>query len=180
MRPVVLADLLKAEVESHFPEIRRPARYVLIDPSLQELQEWEEQALSSSLLSVDCETYNGTITCLGFANSRSDAIVVPFFDRRKPTGSYWSLDEELLVRKTLNRVLSSRVPKVFQNGLYDIQYLLREGYSPRNMLHDTMIRQHALYPEMPKSLAFLGSIHTNDVAWKLLRPRGTEVLKRED
>ena len=180
MRPIVLADILKAEVESHFPEIKRPTRYVLINPSLSDVQSWEESALSSELLSVDCETYSGTITCLGFANSRSNAIVVPFFDRRQSTGSYWSLDEELIVRKILNRVLSSTVPKVFQNGLYDIQYLLREGYRIRNAAHDTMIRQHALYPEMPKSLAFLGSIHCNDVAWKLLRPRGTEVLKRED
>jgi DNA polymerase len=180
MRPVVLADLLKAEVESHFPEIRRPQRYVFIDPSLEDVQAWEETALSASLLSLDCETYSGTITCLGFAVSKHEAFVIPFFDRRKPSGSYWNLDEELLVRKTIDRVLSSKVPKVFQNGMFDLQYLMREGYNPRNITHDTMIRQHALYPEMPKSLAFLGSIHTNDIAWKLLRPRGTEVIKRED
>jgi uracil-DNA glycosylase len=180
MRPVLLADLLKAEVESHFPEIRRPQRHVFIDPSLKEVQDWEEEALSSALLSVDTETYGGTITCIGFANSPYSAIVIPFFDRRKPTGSYWSLDEELEVRKIIHRVLASPVSKVLQNGLYDIQYLLREGYRPRNIAHDTMIRQHALYPEMPKNLAFLGSIHTNDIAWKLLRPRGEEALKRED
>jgi DNA polymerase I-like protein with 3'-5' exonuclease and polymerase domains len=144
------------------------------------VQKWEEVALSSSLLSVDCETYNGTITCLGFAHSPFEAIVIPFFDRRKPTGSYWSFDEELEVRKIANRVLNSSVPKVLQNGLYDVQYLLREGYRPRSIAHDTMIRQHALYPEMPKTLAFLGSIHCNEIAWKLLRPRGEEVLKRED
>lgn len=177
---IVVQDLKKAAIECQFPEIRRPERYVVIDPTLAEVYAWREVALASRLLAVDSETRGGTITCLGFASSKSDAFVVPFFDARKPGGSYWGREEEIQVRQIINSVLASPVPKLFQNGLYDMQYLLREGYKLCNCQHDTMILQHALYPEMPKSLAFLGSIHTNDQAWKLLRPRGEEALKRED
>jgi hypothetical protein len=44
-----------------------------------------------------------------------------------------------------------------------------------------MILHHSMYPEMPKSLAFLGSIYTNEVAWKKMRDRhGAAETKREE
>jgi hypothetical protein len=54
---------------------------------------------------------------------------------------------------------------------------MKVGLFPHNYVEDTMLIQHALYPELPKSLGFLGSIHTNDVAWKELRPRGKEATQ---
>ena len=184
-RPIILADVTKARAESEFPEIHRPKRFILIDPTLEEVVSWSEEALNARLLSIDCETKKGTITELGFAYSHTEAIVIPFFDRRKYLppylGSYWLREEEIIVRKVIGRVLSSPIPKLFQNGLYDLQYLRREGYRKiRSCIEDSMILQHSLYPEMPKSLGFLGSIHTNDIAWKNLRPREDEELKRDD
>lgn len=177
-RPIVIADLMKARLEAEFPEIRRPERHVVVNPSLQDVQGWKPRLLGADMLAIDTETKGGTITELGFAISRSSALVIPFFDARVPGGSYWSRAEEIQVRKICYSVLSSPVPKVFQNGMYDIQYFVKEGYKICNALHDTMILQHALYPGMPKSLGFLGSIHCNEMAWKLLRTK--ETLKRED
>jgi hypothetical protein len=43
---------------------------------------------------------------------------------------------------------------------------------------DTMLLHHALQPELDKGLAFLGSIYTNEAAWKFQRKNAT--AKRED
>lgn len=192
VRAIILMDLFKAKVEMEFPEIRRPQRRVLIDPTLEDVVKWLRGTHNASHLSVrvaaDSETRGGSITCLGFARDKTEAIVIPFFDARvthpKPggtIGSYWTKRDEIIVRQEVNRILgASHICKITQNGLYDIQYLLAEGYKLCNMAEDTMILHHALYPELPKSLDFLGSIYANEMAWKLLRPRGEEVLKRED
>jgi hypothetical protein len=42
-----------------------------------------------------------------------------------------------------------------------------------------MLLAHAMQPEMEKSLGFLGSIYTDEPAWKFMGRRG-ETLKAED
>jgi len=189
VRPIIVADLMKAKLEMEFPEVRRPRREILIDPTIEEVEEWRDLLLAAPLIACDIETRSRSITCVGFAISPSRAIVIPFFDARKlvfdpklglSPGSYWTRQGEVRARRAINDVLSSDVPKLFQNGMFDVQHLLSEGYKLRNIRHDTMILHHALYPEMRKDLGFLGSIYTNESAWKLLRARGDEQLKRED
>lgn len=184
-RTIVLTDLLKAKRESEFPAVIRPERKVYYDPTLADLAEIEDILLGATLLGVDIETKRNTITCIGFAPDRHRAYVIPFWDLRKTAGagagSYWDTPEdEVAAWNMVERVLSSNIPKVFQNGLYDIQYLLRAGIRLRNCREDTMILHHAKYPELQKSLGFLGSIYTNEASWKLLRPRGEDTLKRDD
>lgn len=180
-RPIVVADLIKAERESHFAEVRRPERKVYYDPEFRDLQEIEDVLTSAHVLGTDIETKNRTITCIGFAPDQYSAYVIPFYDPRRPSGSYWhSVEEEVEAWNMVERVLASSVPKVFQNGLYDIQYILRMGLKLRGCEHDTMILHHAMYPELQKSLGFLGSIYTNEASWKLMRPRGDDSNKRED
>jgi uracil-DNA glycosylase len=183
IRPIVLQDLIKAERESHFAEIRRPERRVYYDPEYNDLAFYRQEILhtGSHLIGADIETKNRTITCISFAPSRAASFVIPFWDPAKPSGSYWpTLAIELEWWNFVQEVLSSSIPKVWQNGLYDLQYLLRMGISVRNSAHDTMILHHAMYPELQKSLGFLGSIYTNESSWKLLRPRGEDSNKRED
>lgn len=180
-RVLVVSDLLKAEREAKFPEVRRPERKIYYDPTMADLQDWARELSKASLLGTDIETKLRTITCLGFAPSRSEAFVVPFLDNRTTSGSYWhTLDEEVEAWNLVEEILASPARKVFQNGLYDIQYLLRMGLRLRNVSDDTMILHHSMYPELQKGLGFLGSIYTNEASWKLLRPRGEDSNKRED
>jgi len=167
-RPIVLVDLMKAKREAGFAEIRRPRREVLVEPTLLDIYGWFERP--AEIYAVDIETKSRQIEMIGFARSRGDALVVPFVDQTKPGQSYWpSLYEELLARQAAYAALASPVPKLFQNGLYDLQYLAREGCYPRNCLHDTMLLHHSLYPELQKGLGFLGSVYSNEQSWKLLR-----------
>lgn len=169
-RPIVLADLMKTKHEQGFPEIRRPARKVLINPTIAELEIFEKSLDESTILSVDIETAAKQITCLGFATSKAEAVVIPFWGAGPEAPHYWSTaSEEAAAWRLVRRLLSRPNPKLFQNGVYDLQYLSRMGFTVRNCQHDTMLLHHSLFPELPKGLGFLGSIYSNEAAWKLMR-----------
>lgn len=168
-RPIVLADLMKAQRERSFPEIIRPERTVLISPTLAEIWAWVKETLARPprWLSCDIETGQRRIEMVGFSRSRSDSIVIPFAN---PDGSsYWpEASQEVEAWNAVRTLLESPIPKLGQNFLYDLQYLTRMGIRPWNCADDTMLLSHALYPEMPKGLGFLGSIHTGEASWKLM------------
>ena len=173
-RVICVADFIKARREAEFADIRRPCREVWIEPSLDDLLEFERRYLSNHVLeSIDVETALGQITCIGFAPNKEIAISVPFWDSRKPDWNYWSTEaEELAAWNWVAARCGSSVEKLFQNGLYDLQYIWRaHGIRVRNFSHDTMLMHHALQPELEKGLGFLGSIYTDEASWKVMRPR---------
>lgn len=185
-RPIVVADLLKAKRERNFPELRRPERLVLVNPSRDELRPAFDRVLDeasrSGLLSVDIETAGRMITCIGFAGSPNFAFVLPFVAGDKPGGHYWtSPEDELYAWQLCKDVLENcPTPKLGQNFLYDLQYLARFGIQPLDCLEDTMLLHHALFPELQKSLGFLGSIYTSEPAWKIMRKRKSDTEKRDE
>jgi uracil-DNA glycosylase len=182
-RPITVADIIKAAREAERPELIRPERLVLINPSMFDLVNWRDWILKNppELLSVDIETQWKAIKCIGFAWSPSAAITIPFLDQSKPHCHYWTTKEEeksawLVVRD----VLESNIPKLFQNGMYDLQYIFRWGIKTRNAAHDTMLLHHSLYPEMRKGLGFLGSIYSNEAAWKMMGRPKADTVKRDE
>lgn len=183
-RHVTVLDLQKARRESEYPDIRRPIRTVYTEPLLSELVWFEERFIRpAKRLSVDIETKGERITCIGFAPSIDVALVVPFEDIRRPKGAYWPNEvDEIEAWQWVKHVLDLPIEKVFQNGLYDMHRLWRTyGISTRNAEHDTMLLSHALQPESPKGLAYLGSVYTNEASWKLnIRLKHKDTIKRED
>jgi len=181
LRPIVKADLLKALRESTFPEIRRPHRQVLVNPTLDEIRWWiETEGRLANYISVDIETGAGQIKCIGFAARTDFSMVVPFVNLRANGGNYWdSLDDERIAWALVKEIMQLPAPKLFQNGMYDLQYILRMGIVPRNCGEDTMLMHHSLFPELQKGLGFLGSIYTQEPAWKLMRGQ-SDVNKRDE
>lgn len=181
-RHVAVLDLIKAKAESGFPEIRRPVRTIWTEPSFGDLETfYERYIVKAESLAFDIETAAGQITCIGFAPSINLALVIPFQDLRKG-GNYWpTLADELKAWRFVERVLALPMPKIAQNGLYDIQYLwMKYHIAVTNFSQDTMLLHHALHPESEKGLGFLGSVYTNEVSWKDMRARGEKTIKRED
>lgn len=173
------ADLLKVRHEAEFPDLRLRRRALYLEPTAADLLAWRERLLRAEALAVDCETKAGQITCVGFSPSATEAYVIPFWDRRKPGYHYWqTAADERLAWQVCRDILTSPIPKILQNGLYDLQYFLRYQWPMRRFLHDTMIKHHSLYPGLPKGLDVLGSLYANERAWKKYRPRGGEE-KRE-
>lgn len=180
-RVVVIADLIKALRESAFPDIRRPEREVIVAPSLADIAQWTQRP--ASLYAVDIETFHGQISMIGFARSRSDALVVPFIKHngRAYGTSYWpSLQEEFTAWTYVKLLLERPVPKLFQNGMYDLQYIARLGIRPKACLEDTMLMHHSRYPELQKGLGFMGSVYTSEASWKLMRHANADTEKRDE
>lgn len=182
-RPIAVGDFQKAK--RYLEEgSTRLSRQLHLEPTLQDIRDFCDEWIFDNrppLLSFDIETAGETITCIGFATSTGRAITIPFYDQRKPDRNYWaSAQEELAALRIVHRVLASDIPKLGQNGLYDIQYCIRYMLPVRNYLHDTMIRHHSLYPEMEKGLGFMATLYTDEAPWKLLRNRNRDNFKIDD
>lgn len=177
LRPVAVMDLAKAAREAEFPEVRRPKREIWIEPTLEDIDEFDSRYMQgSSLISVDIETAGNQITCIGFAPSPTIGLVVPFYDPRKRSRSYWpDKRTERAAWDRIRNILERPQPgKAFQNGLYDLAFIWRSvGIATRGATHDTMLLHHALQPESLKGLGFLGSAYTDEGPWKTERKSTT-------
>lgn len=178
-----MADLMKANRESATPALERLGRQILISPSIEECESWTRETLSRppALLACDIETTKGQISSIAFARSPTDVLVAPFITSA-PVQSYWPAQqlEERAWICCKGLLEDSEIKKVFQNGLYDLQFLNRIGISPRACLHDTMLLHHSLFPELQKGLGFLGSIYSNESSWKLMRREKPDSEKRDE
>lgn len=180
LRTICVTDFMKAKRQSLFSEILRPSRKLQINVTLDDIRRWVREVLpSASILSVDVETRMGQITEISFSETDDKALVVPFIKGFKE--NYFSFSDEVEALRLVREILDHPVPKLFQNGLYDIQYIWRTWRAPpRHSEHDTMLLHHAMYPEMAKGLGFLGSVYTDEPAWKLMRRNKDTSQKRDD
>lgn len=178
---VVVGDFVKAHTQALMgPKVVHPTRRLLLEPTIEDIRGYMPRLLASDLLSCDIETGWGQITCIGFAPDVENAICIPFLDKRTPTRNYWATpQEEVEAWKLVREVLASPTPKLGQNfGQYDAFWLLDKLHiAPRNFLHDTRLLHHALYPELPKSLEFMGASYGTQGAWKNW---GRKKEKRDD
>jgi uracil-DNA glycosylase len=195
LRPIVIADLIKAERESRFPELIRPKREIWIEPTLVDLDTFEHDYIRrGDSLSVDIETVGDQITCVGFAPSVDRAIVVPFHNPVARDGNYWpSHADELKAWEFVRRWCYMTVPPAHRTRWFDLPYLRGVGQNFLYDMHrlwrsmgiiahnedDTMLLHHSLQPEMEKGLGFLATIYTEELPWKFMRPKH-ETLKKED
>jgi uracil-DNA glycosylase len=191
LRPIVLTDLEKVAREAEYRDVQRIERWLTVEPTLDEIEEWLDRP--ADFYAVDIENpsakvpgaakpiyLHGQIAMIGFARAHNDAMVIPFFDERRPGGNFWSCAaDEMRAWRLVDRALKSPVPKIFQNGVFDLTHLLRQGFRPRACMGDTMLLHHALYPEMLKGLGFLGSIYSDEIAWKTMSGKGNN-LKRDE
>lgn len=176
-RPIVITDFKKALAEAEFKEIRRPERELIVSPSLEDISKWMQANANAELISCDIETTRGQISMIGFATSARRALVIPFI--KDDFSSYWpEFMMEAAAWRMVREILLWPGAKLFQNGMYDLQYIWKMGFRVTNARHDTMLLHHSLYPEVQKGLGFLGSIYTQEPAWKLMRRE--ETTKRDE
>lgn len=170
LRPIVLSDMAKALRESASPTLTRPAREIWINPTLDDLSTFHRKYIADAdQLSIDIETASDQITCIGFAPSPAVALVVPFTCHNSTGNNYWATQADELAAWNWVR-LWCEWPAVFQNGLYDVQFLWRRyGIAVPQMQDDTMLLHHAMQPEMNKGLGFLATIYSDESSWKFMR-----------
>ena len=109
----------------------------------------------SSYLAFDIETYLGIPTCISFCFDGSESISIPLFT------TDINYADAILLTSGVAKLLASSIPKIGQNVKYDWTILERFGYRINNIMADTMLASHTIYPELPKGLDFLTSVYTD-------------------
>lgn len=187
LRPVAWADLRKAH--RWLNGVLEPPldRCIYINPTEEELNLCYERFTKNptQLLGVDIETAPGCdqITTVAIA-SPTLGVCIPVWDRYTlPTlcNVYGSASGEAAGWSWVRRFLELPNPKVTQNGLYDMQYLLDTlDLRIRNLVHDTAILQNAMQPELPKALGTLASLYLNEPLWKNMRESTKDEVKADE
>lgn len=173
-RAAVVADLRRAARHLSTREYQPPAWKFIVRPSFDQaistldmLAKRLEAADQGLWLDLDLETRAGHIACCGISWSRTEAICIPFMCVENREG-YWSVDEEAHLIWRLYKLLTHpRVSVRWQNGLYDAQYIHRWWHFVPRGAQDTMISQHSIFSDQPKSLAYQASVYADwYVYWK--------------
>lgn len=155
LRYYITADLRKAKIESSQPEIIRPDRRIVVPTTLSECLEWLDYINEQPAYACDIEVVNFEVSAIGFATSPQLAVSIPFYHE------HWTEDEELVLWNAVAKILENpKIRKLFQNGIFDIQFLFtRCGIRVADPIEDSMIAHSVMYPEMLKGLGFLGSMY---------------------
>lgn len=162
LRYLISGDLKKALAESNTPEIIRPERTLIYKFTFNEVLEWLEALNRVPRLAFDIEVINYEVSCISLASSSKLAISIPLYNA-------WTEEQEVQVWRGIQTVLENPdIEKIVQNGIFDIHFLYaRCGIEVRGRIHDLMIKHHLVYPDMKKSLAFLGSCYAGAQSyWK--------------
>ena len=117
----------------------------------------------SVLIGEDIETFREplSIRCIGYTGLQlSPAGELETYSFVLPLDDEWKLH-------AMRELNSIPVPKVFQNGKYDVNYLMAYNSPPSHWFWDTANMMHSWYCELPKDLAFLQAFFVrNAIYWK--------------
>lgn len=161
-RYYIAADLKKAAIEAETPELRRPEREIVWPDTYDNAMEWLDYFASCASLSIDIEVINYEVSCIGFSDSPERGFSLPMYHSPEPK---WTVEEEARIWRRVAQILGDEnIIKVFQNGIFDVHFLMvRCGIHTRpltpEMYHDTMLGHSVMFPEFLKGLGFLGSLY---------------------
>jgi len=172
-RPLAVRDLQRCVALSQTPEFPQVDYDFIIHPDYPEALRLLRSVIvrlnttkTKLPISVDIETINRHIACIGFALTSRSAFCIPFMD--KTGASFYTLEEEAeVVWLTRTILLHPMTDLVGQNHAYDIQHYVRSwGFRPR-IGFDTMLANHICFPGTPKDLGMLASLYCEHyVYWK--------------
>lgn len=118
---------------------------------------------SSILIGLDIETFKNplSIRCIGYTGLRINST------GELDTYSYVIPLTDLAALEWARKINAIAVPKVTQNGKYDLSYLARYDAVPTEWFYDTATMMHAWYCELPKDLAALQAFFVREAFyWK--------------
>lgn len=166
-RYLIINDMRKVELERHDSRLDLPKRNIQLQPTIADIGHFIYKCQNEGRIATDLECLNGQVYCFSMAWSPFDIMVVPFVDNiGRP---YWDeQDEEWIWRQYGGIMSDEKVMKINQNIVgFDAPFLFRFcNVHTKGPIGDTMIAQHVVYPEFPKGLDFIASIHTREPYWK--------------
>lgn len=162
-RYIIRRDFARVKKEAKFVDVNHPIYDFELNPTFAQGIAWLEAIIKlKDPISVDVEVARRQVSRCCFAWSGKLAISIPYGDGN------WTLEQEAeLWLKTAQVLEDPDIPKIFQNGLFDMWMLFHiHDILVQGHIDDTMVGNHIVYPDFPKSLAFLTSIYTNQPYYK--------------
>ncbi len=155
--PTFDVDWQRIKSDSDFRDLRLPEREFIIDPRGTELDGWVERIIQNGIASADIESikYTNHILCYGFATDPQTCVCIV---------NHSSHDFEF--KQAVARILSSGIKLIYHNGTFDQIISENNGYKIKNYFWDTMVGQHSMYSELPRSLAYITSTETREPYYK--------------
>lgn len=180
-KPVAKFDLRRAAIESGHPELRRPPKFVFLDPRGDERRAWVQWLVSEPgtlsppfvwnrhlgdgtrqgpirlpsdpFLSADIEYPGNKLVCCGLTRHADIGITLSIYNE--------------VDKRELSDILQRPISQCWQNGMFDASILhwhyLIDCYP--NIKHDTFLMMHTVYTEMPRDLGFIASFNDNPPPW---------------
>ena len=181
LRYHIASDCKKIARESLRREIVLPVRTLLINPLFSEVISYLKDIKENKkeiAIDIECPVPKpvkdkttgvtkiyGTkgVTCISFATAPDYCMSIPF------NNYVWTETQEIEIWDIISYILfSEEIRKKYQNGAcFDIIYqFMVHSLITRGAISDTLIKTNILYPEFPKSLAFLTSTRTDEPYYK--------------
>ena len=127
-------------------------------------------------LAFDIETRGNNLTCMGFAWSEEDALIIPL---TKGIGNYWRVGEEAEIWRVVASILEDpQIEIICHNAYFECTMLARcHGVILENVF-DTMVAHHEIAPEMDKGLDDIVRLYTDRPYYKDMKgwKKGDEEL----
>lgn len=146
--PLGIWDFVRIKQEAESPDIVLPKADFIINPTEDQINEAVERLLAGDHITADTEWFAPEdLAYIGFTNSKDWAICIPA--------------TSMPAYRAYKKLLSSDIPKTWQNAMFDAVALDRIGIPVKNVEHDSMIAWHSCWADIrEKGLNTIGSILT--------------------
>jgi|HubBroStandDraft_2_1064218.scaffolds.fasta_scaffold03149_9 uracil-DNA glycosylase family 4 len=154
-------DIKRAAEQSLFPEIRSPSRTLEIARNSLDVYRFLNTYNGHRYAASDVETSKTIPICTSIAFNKWHAISIPTLDKSIPDhdlGYIWRLLAEFYG--------DCKIKLIAQNGKFDEKRCRQLGLKWHDLYFDTMLAWHTLYAEMPKRLAVISSLLTEEPYYK--------------
>lgn len=166
-RKLIQSDICRAVDESSSPVLSLPDRTIRIARNNLDVYRFFQEYKSLSRCASDIESINCVPVSISFAFNRHHSLTIPLISAigsfpltdmsRMDMVANWQAIQEVLHEKDI----------VGQNFKYDQYKLSLIKFRVRNVISDTLLKTHTVFPELPsKSLATQTSIWTREPYYK--------------
>jgi len=168
----LIHDLIRIREQSRFEEVRSTERSLLIPKAFDEAVDFFYHCISAESVGFDIEVVNEEVFCFALGLSSKEVMTFPLVTEEG--ADYWTPEQERVLWENLAFLLNKGPQLVLQNCMFDLTFMLRKmGMATRweradgtTRIHDTMIAQAILTPDLPKGLDYIASIYTNEPYYK--------------
>ena len=167
-RYLIAHDMAKVrQFELNSASLDLPKRNYRLRPTISDVFSYMQECRNAGRFATDLEVVNRQVYCFSLSYDPMDSMTVPLVD---PKGDhYWDEDDEEHIWKIYAELMRDEsIMKVNQNilGFDSVFFLNYCNIHTRGPIGDCMIANSIVYPEFPKGLDFIATLHTREPYWK--------------